>query len=361
MASATNKCIDGPTIAPRASIIIVNYNGRTHLPRCLDSLLADNMANVEIIVVDNASTDGSADLVVHDYPQVRLIRSQENLGFGGANNLAAAQSQGRYLAFLNPDTMVTVGWLDALFTALEEQPQAGLVTSQILLLDQPGHINAAGNEMHLTGLTLCRGLGEEVGRWQQGDRVTAVSGAAFVMRRSLFIELGGFDADYFMYFEDTDLSLRARLLGYDCLYVPNSVVYHDYQLRFGPRKTFYEERNRYMTLLKALRWPTLLLLLPVWLLAEVVTWGFVLIRDRANWRNKVQAYETVWRERSLLQQKRQQVQASRKVSDRTLLQEMTYHLAFAQTGPGTAPKLAHWLFNPMFWLQGRMSNLLVRW
>lgn len=361
MASLTNERIDSPTSVLTASVIIVNYNGRCHLPRCLDSLLSDGITNVEIIVVDNASSDGSDDLVAHDYPQVRLIRSRENLGFGGANNLAASQAQGRYLAFLNPDTVVTTGWLDALITALEEQPQAGLATSQILLLDQPGRVNAAGNEMHLSGLTLCRGLGDAAGCWQQGDRVTAVSGAAFVMRRSLFAELNGFDADYFMYFEDTDLSLRARLLGYDCRYVPGSVVYHEYQLRFGPHKTYYEERNRYVTLLKAWRWPTLLLLLPVWLLAEVVTWGFVLARDRANWRNKVWAYGNVWREWSQIRHKRQRVQFSRKTSDRTLLREMTHHLAFTQLGPGVVPKLAHWLFNPMFWLQSCVSNVLVRW
>ncbi len=361
MIPLVHERVTEPAITVLASVIIVNYNGRFHLPRCLDSLLADDMTEVEIIVVDNASGDGSPDLIARDYPQVRLIRSRENLGFGGANNLAAAHAQGSYLAFLNPDTVVTTGWLGALITALETQSQAGLATSQLLLLDQPERINAAGNEMHLTGLTLCRGLGDEAVCWQQGDRVTAVSGAAFVMRRSLFAELGGFDADFFMYFEDTDLSLRTRLAGYECLYVPRSVVYHDYQLRFGPRKIYYEERNRYVTLLKTLRWPTLLLLLPVWLLAEVITWGFVLSQDRANWRNKVRAYGAVWRQRPFIQQKRRQIQATRRVADHVLLRDLPYRLAFAQTGEGFAPKLAHYLFTPLFWLQSHLSNFLVRW
>lgn len=348
-------------IPPLASVIIVNYNGRSHLPACLNSLLNDDGVEMEIIVVDNASSDGSADLVAAAYPQARLIHSRENLGFGGANNLAAAHAQGEYLAFLNQDTVVTTGWLEALIHALEQTPQAGLSTPQILLLDQPDQVNAAGNEMHLTGLTLCRGLYDPAEQWQQPDRVTAVSGAAFVMRRSLFIALGGFDADFFMYFEDTDLSLRARLLGYDCRYVPQAVVYHDYALRFGPRKTYYEERNRYATLLKTLRWPTLILLLPLWLLGELVTWGFVLTRDRANWRNKPRAYTHILRQWPVLSAHRRRWQAQRQVSDRTLLRPMAYRLAFEQADAGLVARLAHLFFTPLFYLARLFVLAFVWW
>ena len=158
-----------------------------------------------------------------------------------AANVGVRSSSGNYLAFLNPDTVVEPGWLDALIAALEADPRAGLATAKILLLDDPARINTCGCDVHYTGLTLCRGMG--MGRSALTDPVdvSAVSGAAFVIRRDLFEALSGFDAAYFLYMEDTDLSWRARLAGYSCLYVPTSFVYHDYSLRFGPKKAFYEE------------------------------------------------------------------------------------------------------------------------
>ena len=184
------------------------------------------------------------------YPQVTWLRSPHNSGFGGGNNLAARRARGEYLAFLNPDTTVEPGWLEALIAALEADPQAGMATSKILLMDDPSRINTCGNDVHISGLTLCRGMGAPANDYNQVEEVAAVSGAAFVIRRGLFEQLGGFDPAYFMYMEDTDLSWRARLAGWRILYVPASVVYHDYRLQFGPRKTFYQERNRYRLLLQ---------------------------------------------------------------------------------------------------------------
>ena len=343
------------------SIIIVNYNGRFHLPACLDSLLQQEGEGTEIILVDNASSDGSADLIENNYPQAHLIRSRKNLGFSGANNLAAKQAQGKYLIFLNQDTIVASGCLTALVDALENNEYVGLATAKILLLDHPEQVNAAGNQIHLTGLTLCRGLGDNTDKWNTPDIITAISGAAFIIRSDLFTELGGFDIDYFMYFEDTDISLRARLLGYDCLFVPQAVVYHDYKLHFGSRKVYYEERNRYITLLKVLRWPTLLVLLPTLLLGEIITWGFVLTQDRTNWQNKPKAYYAISQQWLSMIQKRRQVQATRQISDRNLLETMTYRIAFEQTGNGVVAKLAHICFDPLFWLQSQLVRLLVRW
>ena len=144
----------------RASVILVGYNSRADLVRCLPSLLPSLSTVDEVIVVDNASTDGSADWLVKTYPQVRLIRSSENLGFGGGNNLGARNSNGKYLAFLNPDTQVEPGWLDALVDVLENGLTVGLATSKILLLNNPDRINTCGNDMHISGITLCRGMNQ---------------------------------------------------------------------------------------------------------------------------------------------------------------------------------------------------------
>ena len=135
-----------------ASVIVVNYNGKEHLARCLESLSSTKEA--EIIVVDNASSDGSADLVKSAFPEVQLIRSQTNLGFGEGCNMGAREAKGDYLAFVNPDTLVEQDWLEALINALKNCPDAGMATSQILQMDQPDRISACGNNIHISGLTL---------------------------------------------------------------------------------------------------------------------------------------------------------------------------------------------------------------
>jgi GT2 family glycosyltransferase len=346
--------------APRASVIIVNHNGRDYVKNCLHSLLNHDQGGYEIILADNASTDGSAGYVERHFPQVRVIRSDTNGGFGQGNNLGAQWAKGEYLAFLNPDTVVEPGWLEALIVALETDPQAGLATSKILLLADPKRINTCGNEIHFSGLTMCRGMGMDGETFSELEEVAAISGAAFVMRKGLFEALGGFDEDFFLYMEDTDLSWRARLAGYKCLCVPSSVVYHDYSLRFGPTKSFFQERNRYLMLLKGLRWRTLLLLLPALVLAEVVTWGFVLLREQQP-SNKLRAYAWIVRHWGEVMEDRRRVQTMRRVDDRDLLSRCTHRLAFEQTGGGLVVRLAHAVFDPLFLVLQELTLGLMRW
>jgi len=327
-APENDRAVRAAAPKPRASVIVVNYNGGLLLRQCLASLLADCGEDDEIIVVDNASTDGSAAEIEQAFPEVRVIRSAVNLGFGEGNNIGVHWATGRYLAFLNPDTVVERGWLDALIIALEDNPASGLATSKILLLDDPDHINTCGIDVHFTGLALCRGLGLHRTALAQAGEVGAISGDAFAIRRDLFEALGGFDGRFFLYMEDTDLSWRARMAGYRCLYAPASVVYHQYTLRFGSQKTFYQERNRYVMLLKGLRWPTLLLLLPALLLSELITWIFVLLRDRSRMANKVHAYSWILQHWKVIMNQRRRTQAMRRVCDRDLIGQCTHRLAY---------------------------------
>lgn len=355
----TERAAD-PGFPLRASIIIVNYNGRATIASCLSSIIATSGESVEIIVVDNGSTDGSADLVAETFPSVTLARVG-NLGFGGGNNLGAEQSRGEYLVFVNPDTIVTPGWWEALVDALAGDESVGMVTSRILLADDPRRLNTAGNDVHLSGLTLCRGMGQPAGRFDQPAIVGAVSGAAFAIGRDLYRELGGFDAGYFMYMEETDLSWRAQLAGYRCAYIPQSIIQHHYRLRFGPNKTFYQERNRYRMLLKTLRRRTLILLSPALLLAELVTWGFVVMNDRRNWKGKLRAYRSVFSEWPEIRRLWWETQRLRAVPDRLLLEQVSGNLDFAQTGGGRAARLAGICFNPLFNIWRRFMLKVVRW
>jgi len=346
---------------PRASLIIVNYNGRDDVDRCLRSLGQDGEADYEVILVDNASSDGSAEHVSAYYPQVRLIRSESNLGFGAGNNLGAAQARGEYLAFLNPDTTVEPGWLEALIAVLESDPGIGLATSKILQMDSPNKVSGCGNEVHCSGLALGRGMGLDSDLFADMEELAAISGAAFAARRDVFESLGGFDDDFFMYVEDTDLSFRTRLAGFRIVHVPGSVVYHDYTLSFGPRKTFYQERNRYLMLLKSLRWGTLVILSPALVLAEAVTWGFVLLREKSRLRNKLDAYRWVLTHWSSIMEKRRLVQRARRAPDRSLLKLLTHRLAYEQTGTGAVTVLARFVFDPLFFLCHRLALLGVWW
>lgn len=339
MSSCTTPCV---------SIIIVSYNGRDKLRACLASVQATVGGACETIVVDNVSSDGSVAMVKTEYPEVRLIRARTNNGFGAGNNLGVQTARGEYVVFLNPDTIVEAGWLDALLAPLETNPRIGMVTAKIVLADQPERLNTCGNTIHLTGLTLCRGMGAYHTSFAQAGEVDAISGAAFAMRREVFTALGGFDADFFLYMEDTDLSWRARLAGWQIWYTPYSLIRHTYSLRLSPRKVFYQERNRYLMLLKCLRWPTMLVLLPALLLAEVMTWGFVLWNDRTNLGNKLGAYAwiiTHWRD---IMQKRQTTQALRQISDRELLRHTSFTLDFEQAAQGPMARFARLAFTPLF-------------
>jgi GT2 family glycosyltransferase len=346
-------------MGPAASVITVNTNERHRLEVYLPSVFASR-GNFEVIISDNGSADGSVEFIELSFPNARVVRNGRNLGFAAANNRAAKISKRDILVFINPDTAVHPDWLYYLIQPFEDR-RVGLTTSKILLMSDPEKINTCGNAMHLTGLTLCRGAGASKDLYDDMDEVDAVSGAGFAIRRELFETLGGFDEDFFIYMEETDLSLRARLNGWKCIYAPRSIILHDYELRFGPNKVLYQERNRYMMLLKNLKWRTLLTLLPAYLLAEVVTWGFVISSDRANWRNKFRAYHWLVANWRTILNKRKETQRLRKVTDRELLKDVGSRLDYRQVAPGSVAILADWIFTPMFVVIRTMKRLVVWW
>ncbi len=345
----------------RASVIIVSYNSRKYLGTSLPDILGSLGDRDELILVDNASTDGTVEWVRGAFPSIQLVISDTNLGFGGANNLGVKQASGQFVVFINPDTRVEHGWLDALIHALEASPEIQLVTSRIVQMDDPGRINTCGNEVHISGITLCRGIGRPRDEMSTAGQVGAVSGAAFAMRRSSFLELGGYDPDFFLYMEDTDLSFRARLAGGKINFVPESIVEHAYKLNFGSSKVFFQERNRYLLLLKHFRWKTLLVLVPVLLLGEVVTWGFVLLRERSQVMNKLQAYLWVIRKWKLILAKRSQLQPLRRVPDRVLVAEMPSRLDISQIESSWLGRFATATFWPLFALLKVWSRLWIWW
>jgi GT2 family glycosyltransferase len=262
---------------------------------------------------------------------------------------------------VNPDTVVEPGWIEALVAPLEIDDRTGLTTARILLMNDPQRLNTCGCNIHLTGLTLCRGMGRLRDSYPQRQPVGAISGAAFAIRAALFERLGGFDAEMFLYLEDTDLSWRARLAGWQTVYTPDSLVLHDYELRITPLKVFWEERNRYLMLIKSLRWPTLLLLAPVYLLAEIITWTFVLLKDRHNIGNKLRAYGWMLANWRLILRKRRETQALREVGDRQMLKSTGFSIDFGQASGGFVAAVAQLIFDPLFYVIRAILLAVVWW
>jgi GT2 family glycosyltransferase len=211
---------------PTISVIVVTHNGRRWLEDCLRSVLAQDGCAFEVVLVDNCSSDESVALVQHRFPEVRILPLSENQGFAGGNNAGARVARGDLLVFLNNDTVVEPGWLRALTDALERDPGAGLTTSRIVFLHEPDTVDSAGDGYLRAGGGFKRHHGASAGAVQTSDCPFSACGAGFAIRRALFDELGGFDEDLFLVYEDIDLSYRARLRGWHVRYVPSAIVRH---------------------------------------------------------------------------------------------------------------------------------------
>ncbi|MBV6437529.1 MAG: hypothetical protein AELANPGJ_02815 [Anaerolineae bacterium] len=350
-----------PRDMPRVSVILVNYNAGSYVGPCLASVFDSAYPDIEVIVVDNQSTDGSADCVAEQFPSAKLIRAGANLGFSGGCNLGAQQASGEILAFLNLDTVVSPDWLAPLVDVLERDPHAGMATPKIVLLNDPALVNTYGNDVHFTGFGYLRAWQEPASGLTHTQEVAAISGAAFIMRAETFRELGGFDELFFpAYAEDADLSWRARIAGYRLYAVPQSVIRHDYRLHFSPAKFEFLERNRLQMLFKNYRWPTLVVLTPALMLAEVVGWGFAAVSGRRYWSAKLRGYGWIIRHWRTLMQHRRTVQGTRKAPDRDILFQHIHRLGFKQVGTGAA-LIAERIFNPLFWVLYHVSRGVVRW
>jgi GT2 family glycosyltransferase len=211
---------------PDVSVVVLNYNGSRWLERCFAAVETQQGVSCEAILVDNASTDDSVELVARRFPRVRIVRLAANRGFAGGNNAGAREARAPFLAFLNNDTEADIGWAAALHGALVARPAAGLTTSRIVSLADGVTVDSAGDGYLRAGGAFKRGHGEPDAAYREPADVFGACGAAFMIRRALFEEIGGFDEDLFLVYEDVDLSYRARLAGHRCLYVPGALVHH---------------------------------------------------------------------------------------------------------------------------------------
>ena len=229
----------------RVSLIIPTYNGASLLAPCLDSVAVQRRPADETIVVDDASTDHTLDLLRRSYPWVRPLALPRNLGFVGAVNAGIGAATGEVIALLNNDTEADAGWLEALVAPLEQDPSVAFCASKMLLFDRRDRIQSAGDSYSTGGVPVNRGAWTpDDGRFDVPEEVFGASGGAAAYRRSLLNEIGGFDPWLVSYLEDVDLSWRAQLRGLRCRYVPAARVYHRLGASGGGvRPSYYCGRN----------------------------------------------------------------------------------------------------------------------
>jgi GT2 family glycosyltransferase len=241
------------------SVVVVNWNRRELLRACLESLARQRDAEFETIVVDNGSSDGSAE--VAEGFGARVIRNTENRGFCAANNQGIAVARGEFIALLNNDAEAEPGWLAEIRRACASRPDVGMAASKVLVWDDPGRIDKVGHLIFPDGQNRGRGSGAaDRGQFDREEEVLWPDGCAAMYRRAMLAEVGGFDEDFFAYGDDAELGLRARLAGWKCLYTPRAVVWHHRGATMGKdsaERLALIERNRVLLALKLFPWSLL--------------------------------------------------------------------------------------------------------
>ncbi len=293
------------------AVIIVNFNSGDLLGECLRHLRAQTRHPERVIVVDNASSDSSADWLESEYPEAEWIRSNRNRGFAAANNLAVRWAgEVEWLALLNPDAFPQPDWLERLLAAADKHPECASFGSRLVDASDSSRLDGTGDVYHVSGLAWRRDHGRPtaVGASASGE-IFAPCAAAALYRRDIFLEAGGFDEDFFCYFEDVDLGFRLRLLGYCSRYVADAVVRHVGSAVTGRRSPFslyHGHRNLVWTYCKNMPGPLFWLYLPQHLLLNLGTVLWYALRGQAGpllraKRDALCGLSCCWRQRRVIQ------------------------------------------------------------
>ncbi|MDM8518800.1 glycosyltransferase family 2 protein [Anaerolineales bacterium HSG6] len=305
-------------IKPYLSVIIPHYNGITYLPPCFKSLLAQTYPHLEIILVDNGSTDDSLALTRRDFPTVQIIELPHNLGYTGAINRGVVEAQGDIIVPLNNDTEVDPNWAQAIVEQLKRYPEAGIIACKMLLFDKRDTLHSAGDGMGADGIPMNRGVWQkDSGQFDADCYIFGGCGGAVAYRRSMLDDIGLFDEALFMYLEDVDLNWRAQIAGYKAVFAPKAVVYHHLSATGGGvTASYYTGRNTLFILAKNM--PSSLFHRYFWLIVRA---QFKITRDALRaWRGEAARARIQGQLAGLLGllvwlRKRDSVQQKRRVED----------------------------------------------
>jgi GT2 family glycosyltransferase len=309
-------------VSEAISGVVVNYNGAELLAPCLDSLLAQTHPFGEIVVVDNASRDASASLVQERFPSARLLALDQNVGYAEGCNRGIASTSGELVAVLNNDVVLDPRWLESLL-AFNQAPWS-FWASLVLYPKERGCVDSAGDGMAVIGAGFKTGHGDAPSSYTEPREVFGPCAAAALYRRSLLEATGGFDPDFFLIYEDADLSLRARLLGFRCVFVPSAIAYHHVNSSIGTYShtyVFYGHRNSEYVFWKNMPLRLLLLYLPERLLFDLLSFVYFAAAGRA-W-SFLKAKADFIRHIGQVIAKRRRIQRSRVLKPSDLRQALT--------------------------------------
>jgi GT2 family glycosyltransferase len=312
---------------PLVSIVIINWNSKEHLLRCLHSLSKQYFNDFDIVVVDNGSS-GPVESEVHTHWKLSPLTIESlpsNRGFAVANNIGARLARGEWIILLNADAFPEPDWLKNLLKAAQEKPEYSFFSSRQIQANDPQWLDGAGDAYHISGLAWRNGYNHSSADFgQQQKEVFSACAAAALIRRDEFLELGGFDEDYFSYFEDVDLGFRIRLQGGRCLYVPEAIVHHVGSASTGKRSDFsvyYGYRNMIWTFFKNMPSPLFWVFLPLHIITVLFFMFYLTLRGQGRTIFKA-VYDAI-RGLPAMLEKRKKIQRDRKVSSSELLRVMS--------------------------------------
>ncbi len=347
----------------KVAVIIVNYNGKKYLSNLLESIFnyVPNAVKQEIIIIDNNSSDGSVGWLKENYPKVKLLEQKENLGFAEGNNVGfryAIDKNFNYVMLLNQDTIIEIGYLDKLASAIEQEENIAAVQPKLMLYPTTELINSLGNVIHYLGFGYTYGHKIPEQKLSISEKgINYCAGAACLIKVEVLKKVGLFNPDFFMYHEDLDLGWRFSLAGYKNIIEPNAIVYHNYEFSRSIKKFYFMERNRYLTIFQNYRLMSLVLIFPALIIMEL---GLLIFSFKNGWwLEKIKVYlyflnPLSWRKIFLARKK---VQSKRVMQDRLIVKSFSGKILHQEINSGVVENIA----NPLFNLYWRFIKNFISW
>ena len=301
------------------SVIVLNYNAGELLLNCIESIKKSAYKNLEIIVVDNISTDKSQEICKEKYPNIKLIQNDENFGYCEGNNIGIREAEGDYIIILNPDTIVESNWIEELISAYNKFGE-GLYQPKHLSLNEKTVYMSAGNMLNIFGFGYAREKGnKDENQFNKIEEIGYASGTCLFTSSAVLKKVGLFDPFIFLYHDDLDLGWRASQLGIKSYYVPTSLIYHaeSYSLKWNAEKFYWLERNRKYCILTHYSKQTYSKIFPTLLLVDFFVWMFYLTKGFLG--SKIRAELDIIKNRKKIQRRYEELENKKIISDKELI------------------------------------------
>ena len=305
--------------SPLVSVIVLNYNAGELLLNCINSLKKSKYTNLEILVIDNISSDGSQTKCKEQFPDIKLIQNKENFGYCGGNNIGIREAKGEFIVILNPDTIVESNCIEELIFAHNKFGD-GLYQPKILSLNEENIIQSTGNMLHIFGFGFARDKGNKISdKNEEIEKIGYASGTCLFTSRKVLEKVGLLDEFLFLYHDDLDLGWRAAQIGISSFYVPKSKIFHveSYSLKWSAKKFFWLERNRKYCLLTHYSKNTYKKMRFSLILVDLFVWAFYFSKGFLG--AKIKAESEIRKNKRNIEEKYQELESKKIISDKELI------------------------------------------